>query len=147
MSLRRRRWLAALSLLGVGIAGYLSWVKFSDSEAVCGGLGDCSGVQNSIYAYLLGVPVAYLGLLVYLALAALALYSLYAPGGGDDWLAMGLFILSFGGFIFSTYLTYTELFLIHAICPWCVASLANLTALTILTAGAVFASPGEDRIP
>lgn len=146
MSLRLRRWLLALSVLGVGISGYLSWVKLTDTEAVCGGLGDCSTVQNSIYAYLLGIPVAYLGLLVYLAILAVGIYNLVVEVERREWSELGFFVLVFGGFAFSAYLTYTELFLLHAICPWCVVSFVNLTVMTILAAKAVFSEAEDEEI-
>ncbi len=133
-----RRLLVVLSLLGVGIAGYLSWVKLTHTEAYCGGVGDCSSVQNSPYAYLLGIPVAYLGLLCYLLLLGLAIYNQRTQPEQGGLADLAFFALAVGGFIFSAYLTYTELFLIHAICPWCVASFVNLIIIAILSALLVF---------
>lgn len=139
MTLALRRGLLLQSLFGIVLAGYLSWVKFTDTEAVCGGIGDCSSVQNSIYAYLFGIPVAYLGLLTYLGLTALLLLGLWrgdmAEAGGD----LLFFALVFFGFIFSAYLTYTEFFLIRAICPWCLVSFLNLTLMAILAGRATLA--------
>ena len=140
--MNRRLWLVILSLLGIGIAGYLSWVKFTDTTAFCGGIGDCSSVQNSAYAYLLGIPVAYLGLLMYIALLAVSIFNLRAPDY-REWGDLILFGLATAAFVFSAYLTYTELFLIRAICPWCVASFVNLTIILILAASLVFARPVE----
>lgn len=138
MTTRLRGLAVALSLLGVGIAGYLSWVKLTDTEAFCGGVGDCSTVQNSIYAYLLGVPVAYLGLLCYLALLALALYNRWQQPERGSLPDLAFFVLAAGGVVFSVYLTYTELFLLREVCPWCVASFANLIAILIVAAMLVF---------
>jgi len=132
-----RRWLLWQSLLGIGIAGYLSWVKWTDTEAVCGNLGDCTGVQNSVYAYLFGIPVAYLGLLTYLGLAALLLFRLLRRDQEDEWVDLAFFAMAFFGFIFSLYLTYTELFLIRAVCPWCVVSFLNMTVMAALAGRAV----------
>ncbi len=143
MSLRMRRVLLILSLLGIGIAGYLSWVKLSSTEAFCGGLGDCSAVQNSVYSYVLGIPVSYPGLLTYLVLAALAVYNLRADASRRGWTELLFFVIAFAGFVFSAYLTYTELFLIHAVCPWCVASFINLLAMTLLSGVAIFMRPAE----
>ena len=143
MSLRTRRLLLILSLLGIGIAGYLSWVKLSQTEAFCGGVGDCTSVQNSVYGYILGIPVSYPGLLAYLVLAALAFYNLRADAARRGWTELLFFVIAFIGFIFSAYLTYTELFLIHAVCPWCVASFINLLVMTILSGVAVFGRPAE----
>lgn len=138
MTARLRRLLVALSLLGVGIAGYLSWVKLSNTEAFCGGIGNCSAVQNSIFAYILGIPVAYLGLLCYLALLGLALYNWRRQPARGSLPDLAFFILAVGGVAFSAYLTYTELFLLKEVCPWCVASFLNLIALAIIASVLVF---------
>jgi len=37
------------------------------------------------------------------------------------------------GFLFSVYLTGIELFVLHAICRWCVASAGIMTALWVLS--------------
>lgn len=138
MTSRLRTVVVALSLLGVGIAGYLSWVKLSDTEAFCGGVGDCSTVQNSIYAYFLGIPVAYLGLLCYLALLALALYNRWKQPERGSLPDLAFFAVAAGGVAFSAYLTYTELFLLREVCPWCVASFINLIVLLAMAALLVF---------
>lgn len=138
MTARLRNVLVGLNLLGVGIAGYLSWVKLTDTEAFCGGVGDCSTVQNSIYAYLLGIPVAYLGLLCYLALLALAIYNRRQPPERGSLPDLAFFALAAGGVAFSAYLTYTELFLLREVCPWCVASFVNLIVIVVIAAMLVF---------
>ncbi len=138
MTARLRKVLVGLNLLGVGIAGYLSWVKLTNTEAFCGGVGDCSTVQNSIYAYLLGVPVAYLGLLCYLALLALAIYNRWQQPERGSLPDLAFFALAAGGVAFSAYLTYTELFLLREVCPWCVASFVNLIVIMVLAAMLVF---------
>ena len=143
MSDRVRRILPWLCLLGIGIAGYLSWVKLTDTKAYCGGIGDCSAVQNSPYAYILGVPVAYLGLLAYVALLVVALLSQRLAPELRSWADLLFFGIAFAGTVFSAYLTYTELFLIRAICPWCVSSFVLLIILTLLSAPAVFARQPE----
>ena len=42
---------------------------------------------------------------------------------------MGGFVVSLVGFGVSVYLTYLELFRIHAICQWCVGSAVLMTIL------------------
>ncbi len=143
MSRGLRTALVVLNLVGVGIAGYLSWVKWTDTEAFCGGVGDCTGVQNSIYAYFLGIPVAYLGLVAYLVLLGLALYNLWAAPEHGSLSYLALFAGAVGALAFSTYLTYAELFLLRAICPWCVASFVNLGVITVLAAAGVFGQGSE----
>jgi uncharacterized membrane protein len=128
MSERRLRIaIAALSLAGVAVAGYLTWVHYADVEPICaGGSGGCERVQSSEYAELAGVPVALLGLIGYgVILASLAL-------PGDTGRFTGA-LLALAGFGFSAWLTYVELFEIDAICQWCVASAAIMAALAVLT--------------
>src|ERR1700754_3513111 len=122
-----RRLTFVLALIGTGIAGYLTWVHYGHLKIVClSGGGGCEKVQSSSYAELAGVPVAVLGLIGYVAI----LLSLLLPREES---ALAAAFLSLVGFGFSAYLTWAELFRIHAICQWCVASASIMTVLTVLT--------------
>lgn len=144
-----RPWLARLQLIlviaGIGIAGYLTYVKLFAIEPYCAGVGNCEAVQTSPYAELLGVPVAIWGLLTYLALLALVLVK------RSDWRDLGhpagmaIFLVTLVGVIFSAYLTYLEVAVIHAICPWCVASAVVMVALFILSIIEMFFSKEPDE--
>jgi uncharacterized membrane protein len=115
------------ALLGIAVAGYLTYVHYAGLQPFCAGGGHgCERVQSSVYAKLGGIPVAVLGLAGYLAIAG----ALLARGEPARLAAAGLAVIGFG---FSAYLTALELFVIDAICQWCVASAALLTALAILT--------------
>jgi uncharacterized membrane protein len=129
MTLRRAT--AVLALIGIGIAGYLTWVHYAGLEPVCvGGGGGCERVQSSRWAELAGIPVAVLGLAGYVAiLASLALPE--EPG------ALVAAFLSLVGFGFSAWLTYVELAKIDAICQWCVASAVVMTALALVSVARV----------
>jgi uncharacterized membrane protein len=116
----------ALSAVGIGIAGYLTYVHYAGLQPVCGISHGCETVQTSAYATLLGIPVAVLGLLSYLAIFV----SLHLRG--DRPLLTG-YALTLIAFAFSVYLTYRELFTIHAICSWCVSSAVVFTLLAIVT--------------
>jgi len=123
-----------LALLGVGISGYLTYVKLSATQAVCLGLGECETVQNSPYSVILGIPIAVLGLLTYLAIIALWWWSQDEQRPYADLTPMLLFGITLFGFLYSAYLTYLELFVLKAICPWCVASAIIMTVLMIINA-------------
>ena len=123
-----------LALLGVGISGYLTYVKLSATQAVCLGLGECETVQNSPYSVILGIPIAVLGLLTYLAIIALWWWSQDEQRPYADLAPMILFGITLFGFLYSAYLTYLELFVLKAICPWCVASAIIMTVLMIINA-------------
>ncbi len=129
MNYRRLGWLAvALAVAGVVIAGYLTWVHYEGLTPFCAGDGrGCEQVQSSDYAKFAGVPVALLGLVGYL----LILGALLLRGEAARIAAV---FLVFGGWAFSAYLTYAELFIIGAICQWCVASFVVITALLAVTA-------------
>ena len=118
---------AALGLAGLAIAIYLTVVHYDHSSPVCvGGGGGCEKVQSSDYAELAGVPVAVLGTIGY----ALILASLLVPGDAGRFAGALLGLVGVG---FSIYLTYLELFVIDAICQWCVASAVVMAALAAVT--------------
>ena len=82
----------------------------------------CERVQTSRYAMFLGIPVAVIGLGGYVVLLAVALAGLQERFAANAGPTKVLVLLSGGGVAFSAYLTYLELFTIHAICRWCVGS-------------------------
>jgi uncharacterized membrane protein len=116
-----------LSLLGIGVAGYLTYVHYADISPICaGGSGGCEKVQASDQSYLAGVPVALLGLLSYITLLiANALRGEYART-----VAALVAIIGFG---FSAYLTYESVTVIEATCQWCLASFGIMTLMAIVT--------------
>ncbi len=128
--------LIPLTVLGVIVAGYLSYVEVTASEAVCGPVGDCNTVQQSDYAKLLGIlPVGVMGLggyaVIFIVWAAARWgdrfglperYRRYAPA---LLLALALF-----GTGFSTYLTFLEAFVIRAMCLWCITSAWLMVLIT-----------------
>jgi uncharacterized membrane protein len=119
--------IAALALVGVAIATYLTYVHYADVKALCvAGGGGCEKVQTSEFAKLAGIPVAVLGLIGYVLILA----SLWVRSEAG---AVAGALLALAGFGFSAYLTYRELFTIDAICQWCVASAIVMTALAVLT--------------
>ncbi len=116
----------ALSVIGVGVSGYLLWVRLGGSSALCTGFGGCDLVNASTYAQVAGVPVSLIGLMGYLAILAL---SLWRTWGGPWALSLLIFSMALAGFLYSVYLTYLELFVILAVCPWCVASALLMTGI------------------
>ena len=121
-----------LSALGVLVSTYLSVKRFTGGSLVCSRWAECDTVNNSVYAKIYGVPVAFLGLAGYLVLLGLALATLQAEGTAQRRL-LGLgFLLALGGVAFSAYLTYLELYVIEAVCTWCVISAVLITVLAIV---------------
>jgi uncharacterized membrane protein len=118
--------MAALAAAGLGVAGYLTYVHYAGVSPVCAIAHGCATVQSSHWSKLAGIPVAVLGLAGYFALVG----SL-AIRGEPGRLAGAAIALTGAGF--SLYLTYLELFEIHAICIWCVVSAALMMALAVLS--------------
>ena len=129
MSLR----VAAVALAAIGMLGsaYLTWVHYSGQLALCFGAGGCETVQASRYAMVGAVPVAVLGLLAFGAVFALA--GLRLRPDPPAWLLTGLFGVTLAGTLFAAYLTYLELFVIKAICPWCVVVDSAMAVSFVLT--------------
>jgi uncharacterized membrane protein len=122
-----RRATAVLALLGVAIAGYLTWVHYAGLKPFCvGGGGSCERVQSSRWSELGGVPVAVLGLGGYLALLA----SLLLRGETGRSAAALIALIGAG---FSAWLTYVELAKIDAICQWCAASAVIMVLLAVVS--------------
>jgi uncharacterized membrane protein len=128
---RLRRAVAILATVGVGIAGYLTDAHYFGLAPICGISHGCETVQTSQYAFLAGIPVALLGLIAYLILLGSSLFA------GERALLTGLGV-SLIAFAFSAYLTYRELFTIHAICSWCVSSAILFALLAAVNAARVW---------
>lgn len=126
MSDRRLRVaILVLSLLGAGIAAYLTAAHFADAPLLCA-TGGCETVQRSRYAELAGVPVAALGLAGYVAIAATA------AARAELWRAAG-FVFALGGLAFAGYLVWVQVGVLDAICQWCLSSDAILVLLVPAT--------------
>jgi len=131
--------LGALAAVGLLISGYLTWVHYAGVAPECvGGSGGCETVQASSYATILGVPVAALGLVGYSGL----LLSAFLRGGDGAYLGL---LVALVGTLFSAYLTYLELFVIHAVCEWCVASATVMVAALIGAAARIWRLGEEGR--
>jgi uncharacterized membrane protein len=126
----RRLVIIVLSVLGLVVAGYLSWSHFSGEPVYCGGANSCELVNSSRFAYLGPVPVALIGLIGYLVILVLILIP---PGEDRQW----PMLLIFGGALIGTllqwYLFYIEVAVLRAICYWCVASQTIITLIFLLS--------------
>ena len=123
----RLRGCALLALIGLFVAVYLSLYHMGFYGALICGAGSCEVVQTSKYARLLGQPVPLWGTLWYAGVLALAFLGL-GPASGTRLLDVLLALLVTSGLLFSIYLTAIEIFILHAVCMWCVIS-ATLTVL------------------
>ena len=133
-----RRAIAFVAALGVGVATYIAIAESGGGSPVClaGGSG-CKTVAESSYSHVAGVNIAVFGAIGYLLLLATAFFA-------SDLARFGGFAVSLGGFGYSIFLTYIEIFKIEAICQWCVASAVLMTILFLLNATRLIAYGGNE---
>lgn len=130
--MRHRMLVAALALVGVLLATYLTLYHYGFVGAlVCGANESCEKVQLSRYAMFLGVPVALLGLGGYLLLLVVALAGLESRFAVGHGITQVLAMISGFGVAFTIYLTYLEVFEIHALCRWCMGSAVLIIAIFV----------------
>lgn len=126
-----------LSLIGLGLAGYLTAVTWSGQQAAfCEAGADCDIVLNSRWSTLLGVPTSLWGFLTYAALLA----TCFLKRSDTRWkwaIALSLF-----GVLYSAYLTTISVTQLDATCPYCVTSLGLLTAILVIS---LFQTPANNR--
>ena len=146
----RRMATALVALVGVFVATYLTLYKTGVIGSLACGTGACETVQLSRWATLLGLPVAAWGIGYYALVFVLALVGIQDRWSASRGLSLLTLLVTGWGLLFSAWLTYLELYVIHAICRYCVAS-AVLTALLALLAlldwRATRASPSADDLP
>ena len=120
--------MALIALIGVFVSLYLTLYKLGYIGTLACGTGACETVQLSKWGDFLGVPVAGWGVAFYGAVLALAVAGVQERFAGSRHLTTALLLVTGWGVVFTLWLTYLELFVIHAICRWCVGS-ATMTVL------------------
>lgn len=121
----RLRAIVLLALVGLFVALYLLLYHLGFYGQLVCGTGSCDTVQTSKYARLLGQPVPLWGTLWYaavLVLGVLAMGPMRERPNGHRTAMRLLALCATAGLLFSLYLTAVELFVIHAVCLWCVVS-------------------------
>jgi uncharacterized membrane protein len=135
----------ALTIIGLGVAGYLTYVETQAVPAVCGPVGDCNAVQTSSYALLFGVlPVGLLGAAGYVAILVAWLWGRFRSDRLADYAPLAILAMTVFGVLFSVYLTYLELFVIRAVCMWCLTSAVIMALLMLLSTPPALASFGPE---
>ena len=118
--------------IGLVDSCYLTWIKITDSVMSCSGIGACEAVHSSRYSEIAGIPIAIFGAGAFLALLALLYLEMRYRGQAQN-LHLGVFGISLAGTLYSAYLTYIEIFVLQAICPFCVLSAAMITGLLVIS--------------
>jgi uncharacterized membrane protein len=120
--------LAVVCLAGIAVAGYLTYVHYRPAALICTTGGGCETVQQSKYAVLAGIPIAVFGLVAWTVALVLVLW--------DSETARQLLVaLALVAAVFAAYLIVLQLFVIDAVCTWCMINDVILTPL--LVAGAL----------
>lgn len=136
-----QRAIAFLAALGVGVATYIAVEAAGGDAPTClAGSSGCATVAKSSYSHVAGVNIAVFGIFGYLALLASAFFA-------NDLARFGGFVVALGGFGYSVFLTYIEIFKIEAICQWCVASAVMMTILFLLNATRLIGYAGTESGP
>jgi uncharacterized membrane protein len=123
---------ALMSLLGLFVSVYLYLYKIGRIGTLACGSGGCETVQNSPWSRFAGVEVALIGILGYGLLFLVAMLALQPGLAPRRWPADLLAALAAVGVLFTAYLTWLELFVIHAICRWCVGAAAIIVSVLVL---------------
>ena len=131
--IRYRQTIAVLALVGFFVALYLWLHALGIGGPLKCGTGGCDTVQTSRWAVFLGMPVALYGVVGYVLILLTAIAGLRPVALAQRQWSVLLAALATIGFLFTAYLTYLELFVIHAICRWCVASAVTITAIWIVS--------------
>lgn len=128
----RRMATALVALVGLFVALYLWMYKAGLIGALACGAGQCETVQLSRWATLLSLPVAAWGVGFYAVVFLVAFLMVQERFAESRNLSLTLLALTGWGVLFSAWLTYVELFVIHAICRWCVVSAVIAVVLFVL---------------
>ncbi len=116
------------SVVGLGISSYLAYIYIFSLPLPCSNSG-CEIVRYSKYSRIFSVPVPVYGMLYYLSVLSLVIISIVYK---LKYSCLFVRFLTFTGFAFSLYFTFLELFVIKAICNWCVASAIVSTLLFVI---------------
>lgn len=126
----------AVAIAGLAIASYLTIVHYAGGEPVCAIAHGCATVQKSSFAEFLGIPVALLGLLGYVAILASLLKDTETSRSVTA-------LLAIAGLAFSAWLTYVEIWELEAICIWCVGSAICMALLAGLATTRLLRAPAH----
>jgi uncharacterized membrane protein len=129
------------AVIGFIDSAYLTWIKLANQEALCAGIGDCESVNTSVYSEIGGIPIALLGVGAYLVILVLVILEDKIEFlQSNAW--FGIFGISLVGVLYSGFLTYIEVAVLHAICPFCVLSAVVVLLIFVLSIIRISKDPG-----
>ena len=124
------RALALVALAGLAVSSYLTVLHLQGVPPPCGS-GGCAKVQASGYAQLLGLPISLYGAGAFAAIFAASIIP-------RAWAAAAALAIAVASVVFTLYLKYVELFVIDALCRWCLVSAIAAVACLALSARRLF---------
>jgi len=131
--------IAFIAAVGIGVATYIFIADSTSGAPTClAGGGGCETVAKSSYSHIAGINIAIFGIIGWVLILATAFFA-------NDAARLGGFLVALGGFGFSIYLTYLEIWKIEAICQWCVANAVLMTIAFILNATRLLGYVGTDE--
>jgi uncharacterized membrane protein len=133
-----QRAIAFVATVGVGVATYITIADAGGGAPACiAGSSGCQTVADSSYSHVAGINIAVFGIVAYVLLLGCAFLA-------SDLTRFGGFVVALGGFGYSVFLTYLEIFKIEAVCQWCVVSAVLMTILFLLNATRLIGYAGTD---
>ena len=129
----KRMLVGMLALIGVFLSTYLTLYKLGYIGQLQCAVGSCETVNTSRWATFLGLPVATWGLGFYVAALALVMLGIRERYADSRAVSLALVGLTGWGVVFSGWLTYLELFVIDAICMWCVISACIVVVMFLIS--------------
>ena len=139
--------IAAVALFGLFVAIYLTLYKTGLIGEIACSIGSCETVQQSRWATFFGLPVAAWGVGFYAAVLVIALVALQERWEDSRTVALVQLLLTGWGVLFSSWLTWLELYVIDAICTWCVVSACLVLVLFVLSWADWRATPPAETDP
>jgi len=121
------------TVIGLAVSIYMTILKYWGGERMCVGNGGCQTVSESPYAVISGIPVAVFGIIGYLAILIVLILEIKGGSFFKTNAILGVFGMALIGFLFTLYLVYLEIFVIKALCPFCLTSQISMTILFILS--------------
>lgn len=118
------------------VAGYLTYTKIANVSMICPTgettVFNCSIVESSRYASIVGIPTATWGFATYSIILVLLLLE-RRVAFLREYGVMLIFGIVLFAFAYHCYLTYTAIFTIGALCMWCLMAHTAITLLLIVT--------------
>ncbi len=127
---------AIISFLGFADSAYLTAEHYFKLPLPCSLTQGCDTVLTSPYSMVGPVPLAFFGVLYYLAVLVLVIHCYTSREFSPVFFRL-IFGLTVIGFLSSAYFVYLQLFVIGALCMYCLGSTVTSTLLLIVSSSLI----------